>query len=174
MMKKTKWEDITMKTVEQIIERLGLVPLEGEGGMFVSTYNHEEKLESGAPLGGAIYYLLHGKAFSHFHVLTGDEIWLFHGGDPVELVTLWPDGSWKVTRLGMDLAAGEVPQALVPKGVWMGACLEEGGDYALMSTVTVPGYTEGAYTHGNKKELCAKWPEAEAWIERLTGEAIFF
>ena len=74
----------------------------------------------------------------------------------------------------MDLAAGEVPQALVPKGVWMGACLEEGGDYALMSTVTVPGYTEGAYTHGNKKELCAKWPEAEAWIERLTGEAIFF
>ena len=74
----------------------------------------------------------------------------------------------------MDLAAGEVPQALVPKGVWMGACLAGGGDYALMSTVTVPGYTEGSYTHGSKEELLAKWPQAEARIEKLTGEAIFF
>ena len=53
-MKKTKWEDIAMNNIEQIIERLGLAPLEGEGGMFVSTYNHEETLESGAPMGGAI------------------------------------------------------------------------------------------------------------------------
>ena len=174
MMKKTKWEDIAMKNAEQIVKSLGLEPLEGEGGMFRVMYNSERVSAEGAPMGGAIYYMLHGKAFSHFHVLTSDEIWFFHGGDPVELVTLWPDGSWKVTRLGMDLAAGEVPQALVPEGVWMGACLAGGGDHALMSTVTVPGYMEGSYTHGDREELLAKWPEAAAWIEKLTGEAIFF
>ena len=163
-----------MLRAEEVVERLGLVPLVGEGGMYVSTYNHEETLESGAPLGGAIYYLLHGKAFSHFHVLTGDEIWLFHSGNPVELVTLWPDGTWKVTRLGTDLEKGEVPQALVPKGVWMGACLAKGGDYALMSTVTVPGYTDGSYTHGSREELLAKWPGAKEWIEKLTGETFSF
>ena len=163
-----------MDQAEQIVKKLGLQPLEGEGGMFLVTYNSESVSAEGAPMGGAIYYMLHGKAFSHFHVLTSDEIWFFHSGDPVELVTLWPDGTWKVTRLGLDLAAGEVPQALVPKGVWMGACLAEGGDYGLMSTVTVPGYTEGSYTHGNREELLAKWPEAAAWIEKLTGEAIFF
>lgn len=163
-----------MLRAEEVVERLGLEPLVGEGGMFRVMYNNTRLTEEGAPLGGAIYYLLHGKAFSHFHVLTGDEVWFFHSGDPVELVTLWPDGTWKVTRLGTDLAKGEVPQALVPKGVWMGACLAEGGDYALMSTVTVPGYTDGSYTHGNKEELLSKWPGAKEWIERLTGETFSF
>ena len=118
--------------------------------------------------------MLHGKAFSHFHVLTGDEVWFFHCGDRVNLVTLWPDGTWKVTHLGCDLEKGEVPQVLVPEGVWMGACLAEGGDYALMSTATVPGYTEGSYTHGVREELEAKWPEAAQWIRRLTGQTFAF
>lgn len=163
-----------MLRAEEVVEQLGLEPLVGEGGMYRSTYNNDLKMADGAPIGGAIYYLLHGKAFSHFHVLTGDEMWFFHSGDPVELVTLWPDGTWKVTRLGADLAKGEVPQALVPKGVWMGACLAEGGDYALMSTATFPGYTDGSYTHASREELLAKWPEAKAWIERLTGETFAF
>ena len=163
-----------MNYAEKIVKCLGLAPLEGEGGMFRSTYYNRCLTGDGAPMGGAIYYLLHGKAFSHFHMLTSDEIWFFHSGDAVELVTLWPDGTWKVTRLGADPTEAETPQALVPRGVWMGACLAEGGDYALMSTVTVPGYTEGSYTHGDKKALLSKWPEAEAWIEKLTGEAVFF
>lgn len=163
-----------MGKAEEVVKALGLVPLVGEGGMYCSTYNHTEKNGEGAPLGGAIYYLLHAKAFSHFHMLTGDEIWLFHSGDPVDLVTLWPDGTCRVTKLGTDLARGEVPRFTVPRGVWMGACMAEGGDYALMSTVTVPGYTEGSYTHGVKEELLARWPAAERWVERLTGETFAF
>lgn len=162
-----------MLKAEDVVKTLGLVPLVGEGGMYRSTYNCDIERD-GAPLGGAIYYLLHGKAFSHFHVLTGDEVWFFHCGDPVDLVTLWPDGTHKVTRLGNDLARGEAPQALVPKGVWMGACMAEGGDYALMSTATVPGYTDGSYTHGKREDLEKKWPEAAEWIEKLTGETFSF
>ena len=162
-----------MFTAEEIVKHLGLEPLVGEGGMYRSTYNCDTRWE-GAPLGGAIYYLLHGKAFSHFHVLTGDEVWFFHRGDPVDLVTLWPDGTHKVTRLGNALDKGEVPQALVPRGVWMGACLVPGGDYALMSTSTTPGYTEGSYTHGDREALAAGWPGAAEWIRRLTGETFPF
>ena len=41
MMKKTKWEDIAMKNAEQIVKSLGLSPLEGEGGMYLVTYNSD-------------------------------------------------------------------------------------------------------------------------------------
>lgn len=162
-----------MLKAEEVVQRLDLVPLVGEGGMYVSTYNCD-KTADGASIGGAIYYLLHGAAFSHFHVLTGDEVWFWHMGAPVNLVTLWPDGSWKVTRLGADLAEGEVPQFTVPRGVWMGACLDGDGGYALVSTATFPGYTEGSYTHGDREALLAKWPGAEEWIRRLTGETFAF
>lgn len=162
-----------MLKAEEVVKRLGLIPLVGEGGMYVSTY-HCDQTADGTSIGGAIYYLLHREAFSHFHVLTGDEVWFWHLGDAVNLVTLWPDGSWKVTRLGANLEKGEVPQFTVPKGVWMGACLEAGGDYGLVSTATFPGYTEGSYTHGDREALVRKWPEAAAWIERLTGETFAF
>lgn len=162
-----------MLNAKEMVERLGLTPLVGEGGMYVSTYNSERTLEGG-PIGGAIYYLLHGEAFSHFHVLTGDEVWFWHCGDAVNLVTLWPDGTWKLTRLGTDLEKGEVPQFTVPRGVWMGACLDEGGDYALVSTATFPGYTDGSYTHADRAALMKQWPAAEPWITRLTGETFAF
>ena len=155
-----------MLNAKEVVERLGLTPLVGEGGMYVTTYNSERTLEDG-PIGGAIYYLLHGKAFSHFHVLTGDEVWFFHCGDSVDLVTLWPDGTYQVTRLGNDLEKGEVPQ-------FLGACMAPGGDYALMSTVTVPGYTDGSYTHGDREALLQKWPGAAEWIEKLTGQTFPF
>ena len=58
-----------MLNAKEVVERLGRTPLVGEGGMYVSTYNSERTLEGG-PIGGAIYYLLHGEAFSHFLVLS--------------------------------------------------------------------------------------------------------
>ena len=162
-----------MSKAEQIVKALGLEPLPVEGGMFVSTYN-SSTLADGRPVGSTIYYFLHGKAFSHLHCLTGDEMWFHQGGDAIELVCLYPDGKWTVTRLGGDVLAGDVPQYLVPKGVWMGACLAEGGDYALLATANFPGYIPGCYTHGDREALLAQYPAAAEWIERLTGEAVFF
>ena len=162
-----------MLKAEEVVARLGLVPLEGEGGMYRSTYNSALTLD-GVPIGSLIYYLLHGRAFSHFHRLTGDEIWLYHGGAPMNLVELFPDGTWAVTRLGCDLEQGEVPQHLVRAGVWQGACLDEGDDWGLAGTMMAPAYTPGCYTHSNREELLERWPEAAAWIQRLTGETFAF
>ena len=33
-----------------------------------------------------------------------------------------------------------------------------------------PAYSEEEYEHGNKEELLEKYPEATAYIEKLTGE----
>ena len=63
---------------------------------------------------------------------------------------------------------------MVPEGTWMGACLVSGGDYALLATTNHPGYIPGCYTHGDCAALKEQYPEAAEWIDRLTGEAIFF
>ena len=162
-----------MSKAEEIVKALGLEPLPVEGGMFRSTYTSTQE-KNGRPIGSAIYYFLHGKAFSHMHRLTEDELWLHHDGDAVELVCLYPDGTWDVTRLGSDVIKGESPQHVVPEGTWMGACLADGGDYALLATTNHPGFIPGCYTHGDREELRRKYPGAKEWIERLTGEAVFF
>ena len=81
-----------MLNAEKIIEKLDLIPLEGEGGMIRNTYVCDTKID-GHTCGKAIYYLLTDKSFSHLHKLKYDEMYHFYLGDPVELLILNQDGS---------------------------------------------------------------------------------
>lgn len=159
-------------TVEEIIQTLGLEPLPVEGGLTVQTYRSTRTLD-GQPAGTAIYYLLRGKAFSHLHQLTGDEMYHFYLGDPVELTQLLPDGTVTTTLLGQDLAAGQRPQLLVPAGVWQGSRLAPGGRFALLGTTMWPGYTPACYRHGDAAALLRQYPQAADRIALLTGEAAY-
>lgn len=157
-------------TAEQLIEMLGLSPLPEEGGMTNQTYLSRWTIGE-EPGGTCIYYLLSGEAFSHLHRLTGDEIYHFYLGDPVELVELLPDGTSKVTTLGQDLLNGQKVQHLVPAGHWQGSRLKDGGSWALMGTTMCPGYTDACYEHGDAEALKGQYPVAEEAIRKLTGEA---
>ncbi len=159
-------------TAEAIIQALGLEPLPVEGGLTAQTYLSRFSID-GQPAGTAIYYLLRGNAFSHLHQLTGDEMYHFYLGDPVELTQLLPDGSVKTTVLGTDIAAGQRPQLLVPAGMWQGSRLAPGGSFALLGTTMWPGYTPECYRHGDPAELARKYPQAAEIIARLTGEAAY-
>lgn len=157
-------------TAQQLIEHLGLKPLPGEGGMSLQTYLSEKKIGN-EPGGTAIYYLLTGEAFSHLHRLTGDEVYHFYLGDPVELTELLPDGRVKTTVLGQDILDGQAVQHLVPAGNWQGSRLAAGGSWALMGTTMCPGYTDECYEHGDADALRMQYPEAKETIALLTGEA---
>ena len=159
-------------TAEQLIQMLGLSPLPEEGGMTVQTYYSDKKIGD-EPGGTAIYYLLSGQAYSHLHRLTGDEMYHFYLGDPVELVELLPDGTAKITVLGQDVLAGQKVQYMVPAGHWQGSRLKEGGDWALLGTTMCPGYTDACYEHADAEELKKQYPEAISAIDRLTGEPIY-
>ena len=159
-------------TIEQLIEQLHLVPLSEEGGLVSQTYVSEFAID-GKCAGTAIYYLLRGESFSHLHRLTGDELYHFYLGDPVELTELLPDGTCQTTVLGQDIAGGQEIQHLVPAGNWQGSRLAEGGEWALLGTTMWPGYTDACYTHGNAEELLKAYPGAEKIIRRLTGEVFY-
>jgi len=86
-----------MDRAEQIIARLGMRPLAGEGGFFVETYRSADRVPAGAlgsaydglrSMATAILYLLRAEDRSRLHRLAGDEVWHFYQGDPVELVLL--------------------------------------------------------------------------------------
>lgn len=162
-----------MLTAKEVADILKLAPLEGEGGLYRQTYLSRK--DPHGPIDcTVIYYLLTARSFSHLHQLTDDEVYHFYMGSPVELVLLYPDGHDEVVTLGTDLAAGQVPQAVVPAGVWQGSALKPGGDYALLGTTMSPGYGSDSYTHGDRETLIARYPGQRDRIERLTGQVVAF
>jgi predicted cupin superfamily sugar epimerase len=86
--------------------------------------------------------LLDGGERSQWHVVRSDEVWLWHAGGPL---TLRLGGSAdapvesRSLTLGMDVAAGQRPQLLVPGGVWQSA-EPASGEAVLVSCVVSPGF----------------------------------
>lgn len=160
-------------TAREIISILKLEPLETEGGMYSKNWFSPRKAD-GVPYTQAIYYLLTDHSFSHMHRLTSDEVYHFYMGDPVEICELKTDGSFKITRLGTDLFAGERPQYIVPEGSWQGIRVRPGGKWALLGTMMCPCFSEGCYEHGDARLLKEQYPAAAAYIDALTGEVFAY
>lgn len=162
-----------MLTAEEVITRLGMQPLEAEGGFFVEMYRSHLKVRVAEPemeriASTAIYYLLTEKTCSRLHRLRSDEVWHFYLGDPVDQVLLEVAGRGRVVTLGHDLVAGQVCQTLVPQGVWQGAQLRPGGRWALMGCTVAPGFEFADFELGDRARLCAEYPAFRTWIEALT------
>lgn len=163
-------------TAQEIIQLLCLVPHPEEGGFFSETWRSPEgpdatslpKRYTGArSFGTAIYYLLTPGTFSAMHRLQSDEIFHFYAGGPVRMLQLGPNGGREVL-IGTDLHAGQRPQVVVPRGIWQGAMLEPGVEYALLGCTVSPGFEFADYEHGACAELTAGWPDHAALIQRLT------
>lgn len=164
-----------MLTADEVIARLGLQLLTQEGGYFAQSYRAGATLPAGSapgqagprPLATAIYYLLTPGSHSALHRLPGDELYHFYLGDPVELLLLGPAGEARTVTLGIDLAAGQRPQALAPGGWWQGSRLAPGGRLALLGTTMAPGYDADDYEHGHRDRLLADYPAQAALIRTL-------
>lgn len=155
-----------------IVELLGLEP-HPEGGYFRETYRSRERAggldaryAGDRAVATAIYYLLTPSTFSEMHRLASDEVFHHYRGDAVEQLQLSPEGGGRVVVLGPDLAAGERPQVVVPRGVWQGARLVPGGGhgYALLGTTVAPGFDFADYESGDREQLVAAYP---AHVDRI-------
>ena len=163
-------------TADDVIRLLSLQPHPVEGGFFRETYRSPTTLPSnvlpahGGPraVSTAIYYLLKPGHVSELHVLPGEEVFHFYLGAPVRMLQLWPDGSGREVVLGPDLTAGQVPQLVVPGGVWQGTRLVGADGFALLGCTVTPGFDYADYRGATRTELTAKWPAFAEEIERLT------
>jgi predicted cupin superfamily sugar epimerase len=143
-------------TPDDVVPLLELAPLPVEGGHFAQGHRSADL--------STIYYLLRPGEFSAVHRLTAVEVYAFHAGAPLRMLLLHPDGTVTTPVLGMDLAAGERPQIVVPAGVWQASSSD---DWTLVTTVVVPPYTDDVVTFGHVEELVSRYPSHAADIRRL-------
>jgi uncharacterized protein len=163
--------------LEKIIKKLKLIPHPSEGGFFFETYRSDERIikdvlpdryKDVRCFSTCIYYMLTHDSFSEMHNLQSDEIFHFYLGDPVEMLHLYPDGSVRRIIFGNDILNGMELQVVVPKNVWQGARLIDGGNFALMGTTVSPGFEFNDYLTGKRELLINNYPEYRDLIIKLT------
>ena len=120
----------------EVIRLLDLRP-HPEGGHFRETFRDPRCDADGRSLATAIYFLLSAGERSHWHRIDAVEIWHWYAGAALALQIAGSDGVATV-RLGVDLAAGEQPQAVVPAGAWQSA--ESLGAWTLVGCTVTPGF----------------------------------
>lgn len=126
-----------MTDAQSIIERLGLSP-HPEGGWYRETWR-APALPGERASATAIYFLLEEGQKSHWHKVDAAEIWLWHAGAPLRLMTAPGEaGPVTETRLGGDVASGEAPQIVIPAHYWQAAEADAG--WALVSCIVSPGF----------------------------------
>ncbi len=144
--------------IDQLIEIFGLRPQEdGEGTMI--TQNLCDRY------GTAIVALTGGAHFSALHTLDSTEVYHMYAGAPRRMLLLYPDGRWEKPVLGHDFAAGQVPQLVVPAGVWQGS--RSDGPWSLTGATMAPGYRSDGFRFPDIEKLVRRYPEAEDSIRDL-------
>jgi len=108
-------------TAAEVIALLELKP-HPEGGHFRETFRDRRTVEGPRAASTAIYFLLARGERSHWHRVDAAEIWHYYAGAPLALeIAEAHAGPIRRQRLGIDLAAGERPQAVVPAHTWQAA-----------------------------------------------------
>jgi predicted cupin superfamily sugar epimerase len=125
-----------METAADIIARLGLKP-HPEGGHYRETFRDASVDGNGRSRSTAIYFLLARHERSHWHRIDAVEVWHYYAGSALVLEMADSDGRRSI-RLGADIFAGEVPQAVVPAHAWQAA--ESSGDWTLVGCTVAPGF----------------------------------
>ena len=123
-------------TAAEIIARLQLTP-HPEGGHFRETFRDSRCDADGRSASTAIYFLLARGERSHWHRVDAAEVWHYYAGDTLTLQIADESGA-RTVRLGPDVAAGDVPQVVVPAHAWQAA--ESNGDWTLVGCTVAPGF----------------------------------
>ena len=124
-------------TAAGIIATLGM-RRHPEGGWYAETFRDSEGA-GGRSHSTAIYFLLEAGDASAWHrVKDAAEVWHHYAGAPLELRVYDETKGTASFVLGIDLGAGERPQAVVPANWWQTA--RSLGDWTLVGCTVAPGF----------------------------------
>lgn len=155
-----------MHTADDFIQYLALEQ-HVEGGYYRSSYRSDSAFDPSRQLWSSIYFLLRTGEVSHFHRLTADEMWYFHAGQSLTIYMISPEGELTTAQLGLDLAAGERPQFLVPKGCIFGSAMNQDG-FSLVGCMVSPGFTFDDFELFSQEALLAMYPQHQDVIHKLS------
>ncbi len=126
-------------TADEIIARLGLQP-HPEGGHYREMFRATDPPRGAST---AIYFLLKAGERSHWHKVDADEVWHHYAGAPLELALSDDGRKLRHLRVGTDFEIGELPQAVVRRGVWQAA--RSLGSWTLVGCTVAPAFEFGGF-----------------------------
>lgn len=149
--------------VRELVERLELTP-HPEGGWYREIHRSEQRvtLSGGAPRSAltTIHFLLARGTRSRWHRVTGEELWHFQEGEPLELLWLGREDS-KLHRRVLGSDASHPHVEVIPAGSWQAA--RPLGDYALLGCTMGPGFEFSDFTlladHADAEDVRRRFPE---------------
>lgn len=160
------------------IEKLNLTK-HPEGGYFKETYRAAEQIagnhlparySSARPFSTAIYFLLESNDISALHRLKSDEIWHFYCGSSLTIYCIDYGGKLSQIKLGKSFEQGEVFQAHINAGSWIGAKVNKPDSFSLTGCTVAPGFVFDDFELGKRTELLTLYPQHKKLIEVLTNE----
>ena len=160
-----------MSRADTLIRQLSLRP-HPEGGWYSEVFRSRRKVtpDDGRGLRSAlttIYFLLTQGSRSCLHQVASDEVWHFHEGAPLTLLTCDADFDRREeTTLGLWDGAAR-PVHVVPAGHWQAA--QSTGDYTLVACTVGPGFDFADFSmlrddSAASARLRGRHPDLDAWI----------
>lgn len=157
-------------TAENIIQKLQLLP-HPEGGYYRETYRGSKTFQldqhQSRSTATAIYYLLNDTEISHLHRIHSDEIWLFHSGEPLEIIEVDNNGQLTVHTIGLDPQLQYLPQYVVKAKTWFAARVKNQKGYTLVSCIVSPGFDFEDFEMADKTKLQQLYPAISHELEHL-------
>ena len=141
-----------------------------EGGWFAEIYT-SPFVCNGRATAGSLYFLLEGDDVSHFHQIDCDEIWYYHAGCGMKIISL-RDGNVEEFLLGIDPKRGERPMVVVPAGTIFAAENIDKSSWTFISCVTTPRFKYEGFRLVPRRELKKSYPALPEKILRLAYEEI--
>jgi uncharacterized protein len=173
---------LPMNRARTLIDTLKMAP-HPERGHYARTYQAALTVDAPAtgglphgaprPASTAIYFLLAAEdaGATYLHRLKSDELFHLYEGGPLEVLLLPGDSAGAaphIFTLGLDLAAGQRPQLVVPAGTWFGAELAPGASHCLWGCTVAPGFDFADFQLAEGPELAQRFPEFAERIRRMT------
>jgi uncharacterized protein len=164
-------------TAEEVIKKLELKPLPGEGGYYRQTYKSDVELPANIfgirsdlmrHISTAIYFLETPDGFSALHRIKSDEAYHFYAGDPVEMIQIDNSGALSRFVLGSDILNNQSPQVVAPKGIWQASKVKAGGRWALMGTTVAPGFEFEDFELADRNQMLQQFPQLSQYVLTYT------
>lgn len=164
------------KNSEYWIEKLQLQK-HPEGGYYKENYRSDEIIKKESlperfnderNFSTAIYFLLEKNDVSMFHILKSDEIWHFYKGTSLTIYVIDKNGKLEKIFVGDNPERGEVLQAVIKKGNWFAAKINNPDSFALIGCTVSPGFNFNDFELGERNNLLKLFPNHLDIIKMFT------
>ncbi len=158
--------------VDELVNGLKLQP-HPERGYYVESYRAKSSVSASTHPGPrsastAIYFLVEAtQPATYLHRLRSDEVFHLYEGGPLEILRLFPDGTWDVAVLGLDLQRGQRPQIAIEAGTVFGTELAEGASHCLVGCTVAPGFDFEDFELTDDTQLETTYHEVRDRIQRM-------